>query len=586
MQTELEEEAKNDEDLYDKLACWCETNDKEKTKAIEDGKQKITELSAAIEENTALASTRETEVGALKGEAATLEKGLADSAALRAKENAEFNSEEKDLIQSIGSLKGAVSTLGKQHGEGLLQQQKDSLLQVAHVLRRHRNLAEAAVRPHQRAQVRALLREPQEAISLLQTTRQDYEPQSGAIFGILKQMKETFETNMETGKKEEAQSDADYTNLKSTKEEELKATNDKIFTKSEEMAKATEISAQSKESLEDTTTTLEADTEFLSNLKAQCADIDKQWEARSKVRSEEIAAVSETIGILTDDDARDTFSASLGLIQARSRSKRETQQRERTAAYLANEGERLRSPRISYLSVRVRNDAFAKVKESIEGMVVQLGHEQEDEVGKKDGCVSDFNTNEKQTTERNTHKVDVETEIADLTAEITAKRDEEAALKQEIADTQMEMKKAAENREQENKDFQQTVSDQQATQAILKKALDRLADFYKKKAAFLQAHHRQAPPVTFAPYKKQSSGGAMGLIENVMEESKETEADALAAENEAQAAYESFVKGANKQIEAMASQITNDEEVVAEDTKKEVEDEGDKRATIHDILKP
>ena len=38
------------------------------------------------------------------------------------------------------------------------------------------------------------------------TFKQSYAPQSGAIFGILKQMKETFETNLESSQKEEMQS--------------------------------------------------------------------------------------------------------------------------------------------------------------------------------------------------------------------------------------------------------------------------------------------------------------------------------------------------------------------------------------------
>merc|ERR1719443_2115019 len=57
----------------------------------------------------------------------------------------------------------------------------------------------------------------------------------------------------------------------------------------------------------------------------------------------------------------------------------------------------------------------------------------------------------------------------------------------------------------------------------------------------------------------------MALLENIIDESKETEKDALEAENTAQAAY--------------------DEEIEAEDAKKEAQDEGDKRSTIGDILK-
>merc|ERR550539_2341128 len=34
MKAELEAEANNEAEMYDKMVCWCETNEKEKTKAI------------------------------------------------------------------------------------------------------------------------------------------------------------------------------------------------------------------------------------------------------------------------------------------------------------------------------------------------------------------------------------------------------------------------------------------------------------------------------------------------------------------------------------------------------------------------
>jgi hypothetical protein len=38
------EEAKEDEKLYDQLACWSETNDKGKTKSIADAQTRINDL--------------------------------------------------------------------------------------------------------------------------------------------------------------------------------------------------------------------------------------------------------------------------------------------------------------------------------------------------------------------------------------------------------------------------------------------------------------------------------------------------------------------------------------------------------------
>merc|ERR1719333_82367 len=158
--------------------------------------------------------------------------------------------------------------------------------------------------------------------------------------------------------------------------------------------------------------------------------------------------------MLESDDARDLMSKSLGLIQVRAQVLREASVRSQAVQFLADAGKRLNSPRVSYLATKMRFDPFGGLRDSIDGMTTALGKEKEDEIHHKDGCVKDFNENDKQTTERTEHKGDVETEIASLEAEVTMLNEEEKVLTQDIADTQIEMKKASENRESENKDFQ------------------------------------------------------------------------------------------------------------------------------------
>merc|ERR1719443_2773774 len=68
MLKQLEKEADEDEEIYDKIACWCETNDKEKTKAIAEGNEKIDELTTEIEELTALSARLNAEIEHLKEE--------------------------------------------------------------------------------------------------------------------------------------------------------------------------------------------------------------------------------------------------------------------------------------------------------------------------------------------------------------------------------------------------------------------------------------------------------------------------------------------------------------------------------------
>merc|ERR1719335_2090818 len=62
MVEQMEKEGEEAEEVYEKMGCWCTTNDKEKTKAIADGEGAINDLSAAVEEMAASAARLRTEV--------------------------------------------------------------------------------------------------------------------------------------------------------------------------------------------------------------------------------------------------------------------------------------------------------------------------------------------------------------------------------------------------------------------------------------------------------------------------------------------------------------------------------------------
>merc|ERR1719364_356706 len=110
---QMEKEAEEDEEIYEKMACWCETNDKEKTKAIADAEARIEDLTTSIEELVAASARLNTEIKNLEKEIAANQAALDKATAIRQKELAEFNAEEKDLLQSISALKSAVVVLSK-----------------------------------------------------------------------------------------------------------------------------------------------------------------------------------------------------------------------------------------------------------------------------------------------------------------------------------------------------------------------------------------------------------------------------------------------------------------------------------------
>merc|ERR1719316_1689945 len=80
------------------------------------------------------------------------------------------------------------------------------------------------------------------------------------------------------------------------------------------MARSGELAVsvvQTKDALEDTKEELTDTEKFVAQLASQCATKEKEWAERCKMRSMEISAISEAIGILNDDDALDVFKKAL-----------------------------------------------------------------------------------------------------------------------------------------------------------------------------------------------------------------------------------------------------------------------------------
>merc|ERR1719281_1935384 len=112
---QMEKEAEEDEETYEQMGCWCETNDKLKMKSIADAEQTISDLTVAIEGFTAASAKLNQEIPALESEVAKNDEALEKATTMRKKELAEFNAEEKESIQTIASLKSAIVALSKHH---------------------------------------------------------------------------------------------------------------------------------------------------------------------------------------------------------------------------------------------------------------------------------------------------------------------------------------------------------------------------------------------------------------------------------------------------------------------------------------
>mmetsp|Transcript_26580 Transcript_26580/g.48160 ORF Transcript_26580/g.48160 Transcript_26580/m.48160 type:complete len:703 (+) Transcript_26580:75-2183(+) len=583
MLKQLEKEAEEDEEIYDKMACWCETNDKEKTQAITDAESRISMLTTKVEELTASSARLGTEIKNLEKEKAANQDALDKATSIREKELAEFNDEEKDLLESISALKAAITVLGQHHS--LLQVPRSHLMgMVASVqmqMQKHSDLLQGVLTHAQRRALSAFVQAPQDYFDADPTFKQSYVPQSGQIFGILKQMKETFESNLSASQKEEMASQKAYEDLKAAKEAEIAAGSNSIDKKSAEKATTDQKNAQAKEDIEDTKNSLSADEQFLMMLKEKCTMTDAEWETRQKTRQLEMEAVSKALAVLSSDDAHDVFTKTFNPALLQREGSANSERRATASKLLLAVSKKLHNPRLATLAEKVKLDAFTRVKEIIDKMVVQLLKEKEDEIKHKDFCVAELNQNQLDTEKKEHEKETLIATIEDLEATIKSLAEAIAALKAEVAEMQVQLKRAGEDREKENKEFQMTIADQRETQKLLSKALDFLKGFYDKKAAaaLVQEHQPAGPPPPpgFETYEKNAAGGGvMSMIQQIISDAKSMEAETIRSEEDAQKSYEDFVKETNASIEAKNKDIVNKSESKAKNEKDLVAAKSDK----------
>jgi len=343
---------------------------------------------------------------------------------------------------------------------------------------------------------------------------------------------------------------------------------------------------------------LSADTAFLQDLKLRCQQFGADTAQRSKTRSEEIAAISETITILTDDDAHDTFGRTV-FIQTNMETKMEKAVRNKVSAALRAVGNKHHNLNLIALASAVRMDAFPKVEKAIDEMAVDLEKEQKDEVKQRDFCVVEFQQNEKETLVKNREITELGSSIDTAKATIDTLIKEIAAEHVLIEETELQMKKAGEDRELENHEFQVATADQRATQAILKKALARLTVFYKEKkeAALLQSADKKAeaflqaepgaaappPPAGHGEYKQNAgAGGVMQLIQNIVDEAATMEKDGIQSEADSQAGYESFIKDSNQSVSDGNRAIAAKTDTKAQTEAAKVQAEGDRAQALTD----
>ena len=560
MKENLESEASEEAELMEKYNCWCKENGEAKEKAILEATSRIEEWETRITQLSALSSRLETETKNLQDEVDKNEASLDESMALRKKEVAKFQEEEKELFNSLNSVKSAEEVL---NSSSFLQRPAVHKLQM---LARHAD----RLSDHAAKQLTAFLQGPA----------------TGSVKGVLDGLETDFASSLKELHDTEKQNKAAYEKLIAAKRDEIDSAKVQIQTKKEEKTAADEERLQKKQDVKDAKGSKDEDLAFAKEVQEKCAAKEKAWEKRQETRADEMQAVSKAIEVLDSDSSHELFGKTMKPSLLQLATKEEPSQTRRSNLYsrLRAAGKAQKDLRLVTLSLEAKLDSFTEVQEKIDTMVAALKKEQANEVKKKDYCIEELNKNKMASDGKKRKGEGLDAAVEELKQKLKAIEVESKELEAEVEELKKQQKLAAQNREKENAEFQKVVQEQRQTQVLLKKAMQVLAGFYNKPLeSFLQEDPKE--PETFGSYKKAGAGnGVMMMLQHLIADAKEMEMESSAAEGEAQKDYEIFGKETiaslstkNKALEDKAATKAKIEEkfVMTRQSKKGVEKEVD-----------
>merc|ERR1719456_735428 len=537
MQKEIEATGAKEKELFDKFMCYCSNNNGALGKAIEDGKAKIEELTAKQKSEEAEKSQNEQDLIQHKKDREAAAADLSEATSIREKEAKEFAEEKADSETNIKAMAGAIPALEKgMGGASLLQTPGGSRLQK---IVDSFPFSDDMDRRH--------------VVAFFEQSG-DYVPQSGQIVGILKQMKEEMEGSLAEGIANEEKAVAGFGELKASKEEEQAVATKAIETKQGRAGELAVSVVQVANDIEDTTEEVADSEKFAKTLEKECGTKEKEWAVREKLRAEEIAAISDAIGILNDDDALDVFKKAMpsALIQEKAgflqRSYTSASPVQKAQAILSRVA--VKSPHRgtiklmlytlnSKINSRVKQHnrgrnmlagGFDEVTKMVDDMVEIEGKEQDADNKKMPWCNGEFDKNDREEKGEKTEIGKLEAEIEEESDVIEALNTEVANAKVEIAELDKAVVEATEQRKEEHEDYIEEIQLSSTAVELVKKAKNRLQKFYNPTlykappvkaemsmeekiieagSAFGQLHQRSdvappPPPETFGAYAKAS----------------------------------------------------------------------------------
>jgi len=573
---------------YDKFACLCKDTTKEKVEAIQRGEDDAAALSAAIEELASQRDGHDTKIQESQDAIAALEKARAEADAARAGTKKEYDANAADLQAALEALTGALKTLKVSKTAPSFAQ----LSGVSATLRAAVGLADALGLSGAEAAGRAvaLLQQPANEVQM-----QDYDFHSDGIVATLEKLQEDFRKTKVDVDKAEVASVAEHDEFAQTNTHEIKMQNEAIAKAKKAREQAIVEIQENSEQLSTVKSVLMQDKEYTNELSEMCSDKARTWDQRSRVRSDELATLTQAIGIVKGAVAEKTTAATIrfaqqgvsvrlakavalspssmeaieaaaedadaapAFVQVQAHVAAPTDGRQAVVDLLTAQGRSIRSTLLMALASKIAADPFAKVKVLIQELIERLLQEAANEANHKGWC-------DKAMADAKQKRDYAAEEIATLNeemAELEARRDSLsealAELEKEISELTEARAKAETERSEEKAENAATVEEAQAGLDALSMCIDILDKFYKTvkketvELSLAQGPQDDAPDAGFDNGEaylgaQAESGGILGMLDVMKSDFVRTIEETQAAEAQAEKDHLAFMTETGKSL--------------------------------------
>jgi len=521
---------------------WCDGTKKEKETAIADADELIEQLNADIQTYDANVDKLTEEIAELDANVNKWTPEMEEAIKVREIEKADYMKTHTDYSESIDALNMAINVLKEQTGAALVQ--KEALTKVQNLER----IPDASKKI-----IDAFL---ERDMDIVDDNTPVYEPKSGEIIAMLEKLKDKFKDEMTTLEREEVAAVAAHDMLVQNLSTQIKEANEAKDSKTVDQAKAKSDSEKASADLTDTSATRADDKKYLDDVTATCDKKKEDFDARQKLRAEEIEALGKAVEILSSSAVKGNAEKHLpSMLQAKAingtaliqvRSQRLPGNQLYVAAFLNDQATKLGSRILSSLAMKIEADPFAKIKKLIEELITRLMTEANDEASHKGWCDKEMATNEHTRKEKSAAVDSLTAQIDELNADMAKLTEEIKELVFNVAELDAAVAKATTIRNEEKVKNTETVKDAKEAQEAVKEALKVLNDFYAKAAkatSFSQKKDKRQPEIFDEPYKGAGAegGGVIGMLEVILSDFERLESETTASEGQAASEYDTFM---------------------------------------------